>query len=105
MRALRLLIFANLSVLSLVETVPSYEGIATSGKPFPNNPEEFGVETVPSYEGIATKPYLSSLFPPKVETVPSYEGIATQLYFVNHRSTPVETVPSYEGIATKEIFS
>ena len=61
------------------------------------------VETVPSYEGIATRRYylVSPSLPSLVETVPSYEGIATDSRGVMYSSSKlVETVPSYEGIAT-----
>ena len=60
----------------LVETVPSYEGIATSAFLILSN--FICVETVPSCKGIATiKHFLCPFLPILVETVPSCKGIAT----------------------------
>ena len=57
MRALRLAFgtHGNKYQCTKVETVPSYEGIATFSGAFPNRDLKIAVvETVPSYEGIAT---------------------------------------------------
>ena len=86
-----------------VETVPSYEGIATRFDRLFCSRACIFVETVPSYEGIATAIFSSIVITPywlKLSRVmralrPYYEP-PRQIYHLGR----VETVPSYEGIAT-----
>ncbi len=51
--------------------------------------ERGAVETVPSYEGIATIDLNSQTLLSFVETVPSYEGIATNYLFNIFRITKI----------------